>query len=994
MTLKEQTASIDKLQKENFDLKLKVYYLNEKLEKHSDEGVKETLKENIDMKVKLAEALRDRKAMKKKFKELEKENESLRAGAKEKAGEEAEQEEVWVLRERIERYETEIEEFRRKESEREEKMREVHLQAENGMHSEAEFEQLHDLLASETSRREAADADNHRLRDEIYRIRASQLDTPQMSRASNYSHSERDRSQSRTDRGLASQLSQTRRENEDLRRDLSAQTSMLTSRNREKDRLYQQIEDLKMNLRSGGHGSVYDHRTESRLESRDSRAQSVTSDRLLDRSVSRLGNQSATGTHVSAITESEREDFENVNGALRDRISELRLKNQDLEQQLEQAYAELEQRNADWENMVDDMEVANAEVQEMQVERNEALRLREDLEVDFDQLKGEAQEEIDRLEEELEVRVNEIYRLEEEVRMKEDDFRSLQLEMRNVSEVVVRLEDSHDAHQGETRRLEERIREFEGIVRDNEQEMNVLEGSLRESNEKLERMTVQSESAKNEISFLREEQDADKIKIGELEGLIKSLEMTIMEEKDRVREMREKLELERKERGQHGDLKAQEYEKKLNDKNDEVTRTKEEVRTLRGKVAMREQDANQWREKQEEMERGLRQALGDMSSSRAGLMKSVFKLQTELESSLEELDYTKSEMVEKEQILKDRENLLETMALENRKLTSLLDKEKAARRSDKAQLETLQSSQSVTTRRISEHKTQFTEMERQRNRDTRSLQQLENQLREQIAERNKVLLESWTRLSTVCGADWAHRNSLVTITSSTTPGKLSMETSITSAFQGFSRNFLSAVKTIESIVAGFKTKVKSVERDLWKEYQVVENALDSRTRRLDRLEALARGGIGEQSAVRTEVAKLRTENRVLKAELSVIKKGDLAAAATATATASASGSGTSTPTGSAPPTRPAPPQRTRTAIEVASDALQSGGMAVTAAAAGETGEKRWILRLRELEKRLKQEREARLLDRSMAKRKVEEARGEKEEIRKELERERVRGEKY
>lgn len=50
-------------------------------------------------------------------------------------------------------------------------------------------------------------------------------------------------------------------------------------------------------------------------------------------------------------------------------------------------------------------------------------------------------------------------------------------------------------------------------------------------------------------------------------------------------------------------------------------------------------------------------------------------------------------------------------------------------------------------------------------------------------------------------------------------------------------------------------------------------------------------------------------------------------------------------------------------------------------------ERRWILRLRELEKRLKAEREARLLDRNGAKLRLEEARGEREELKKELMRE-------
>jgi hypothetical protein len=56
----------------------------------------------------------------------------------------------------------------------------------------------------------------------------------------------------------------------------------------------------------------------------------------------------------------------------------------------------------------------------------------------------------------------------------------------------------------------------------------------------------------------------------------------------------------------------------------------------------------------------------------------------------------------------------------------------------------------------------------------------------------------------------------------------------------------------------------------------------------------------------------------------------------------------------------------------------------------DSGEKRWILRLRELEKRLKHEREQRMLERGAAHRQVGEVNRRNEEIRAELERERVR----
>jgi cell division protein FtsB len=339
------------------------------------------------------------------------------------------------------------------------------------------------------------------------------------------------------------------------------------------------------------------------------------------------------------------------------------------------------------------------------------------------------------------------------------------------------------------------------------------------------------------------------------------------------------------------------------------------------------------------------------------------------------------------------------MALESRKLTDMLEKERSGRKADKRELETLQSSTTQTNRRISQHQTQYSELEKQRHKEAKSLKQLEDQYREQLAERNSLLTQAWQRLSAVCGADWIQRNSTVQTSNSSgvNGGRISMDAALISAFPGFTNNLVIALKTIESIVAGFKTRCRNVERDLWKEYQAVEQQLESRTRRLDRLESLVRGGIGDTSQAKTDVAKLRAENRSLKTQI-IRLKSDTATSSSGVGT-NADGASSIAPTSttsftqhSLRRTQTAHTSSAQTAV-ARSDSAKSEKSGEGGGGGGGGGEKRWILRLRELEKRLKQEREARLLDRDMANRKILESKGQKDEIRKELEREKVRAEK-
>lgn len=296
-----------------------------------------------------------------------------------------------------------------------------------------------------------------------------------------------------------------------------------------------------------------------------------------------------------------------------------------------------------------------------------------------------------------------------------------------------------------------------------------------------------------------------------------------------------------------------------------------------------------------------------------------------------------------------------------------------------------------------------------------------------------------------------------------------MEAAITQAFVGFSKNLINAVKAVESVVGEFEVKCKGIERELWKEYQVVESALESKTRRLERLESLVRGGLGESSGLRAEVAKLRADNRLLRAEvaklgggasrggaagpsshptkerrkstvaerLSHVFEGSNSGIGVSSSPVSSNSNGnvrettTSSNTtekittksstsrarelfnsltrSSKPQVTPSPPPNqsqnktpaspataqpttattaTKTTLVITEPKDPGEGQAESGEQTDPVTEKRWIMRLRELEKRLKSEREARIIDRSGAKKRLDEEREEIEVLRRELERER------
>lgn len=257
---------------------------------------------------------------------------------------------------------------------------------------------------------------------------------------------------------------------------------------------------------------------------------------------------------------------------------------------------------------------------------------------------------------------------------------------------------------------------------------------------------------------------------------------------------------------------------------------------------------------------------------------------------------------------------------------------------------------------------------------------------------------------------------------------------------GFAKNLLAAVKTIETTVSSFQAKVKSVEKDLWREYQSLESHLDMRTKKLERLEAVVRNNLalgngGGDSSSRT--ARLEEAYRQLKVENHTLRAAAEARAARA-GYSNAGGDPQSSPGGSPSPSIPTGPnakskdgsssrasripksgsrgalrtatmssatssQQSRNLLELESgpteqEASSSQRPATSVSSSGGGGgiggnvmDSKWMLRLRDLEYKLKAEREGRLLDRGEAMKRITASESENVALREGLEREKRRG---
>ena len=879
-SLKEQGAAIDRLSKENFDLKMKIHFLEQALNKHSEDDIKEILSENVELKSSNIK--------------LEKEVKALRSS-------QPDQEEITYLKERIESYEVEVERLR--------------------------------TIAEENESRPASGVPS-------------------------------------SSSGTLVEIDDLKHENAELRRDLGVQTSMLTSRNKEKDRLYLEIEELKLALRRNGrNGSML---SESRWDRSPSRTFGAPPSRASNAPRSR-GSDIGVG---STYSNTGRDYLETKNAELRDQLAAQRAECQDLGRQLKEAWENFEaldkEYGLEFEKLDQNLQAVNQELQAARSERDEILKLYDEKAADFKRLQDEAQNGFNLLEGDIEEAYAEQERLRESIQDRDDNYNSLQKEMKTLSEELVVLEDNAEANRKRIGDLEQE-REYAN------REIETLENNLSESSNQIERLNVQLESSQNEISFLREEQDSDKIKIGDLETSLRTTEITLQGEKEKADDLEKRIADERDQRELISGREKQEVQKVMNDLNREASGAQDEARRLRQSLASREEELSTWKSRLEELETGLREALGH-EDNRSGLLNSVLKLQEDMDTNSRELELTRSRLDEKEQILRHRDSLLENQGLEHRRLTEEITRERNARKADKQSFEQSLKAHQQASRSISQNNSKISELETLRDRDRKKLSQLEASLKGQLTERNDLLLSLWKRLSAICGGDWAHSHSLIN-------GNLpSMEVIGNILFwPGFSKNLILAVRTVESITEGFRTRIDETEKQLKARYETFQHELDNRTERIEYLEEYAQG-------VRTptnehphpELAKLESENRLLRAELSLYHKKERSPSRDSSRTNSFD-----VRTARASLMR----HHSSSAVERLEGRRASQPAPINHAPIQqpphEPGQEKWLHRLRELEKRLKAEREARLLDRTAARKRLAEGRQENEELRLELQREKL-----
>ncbi|KAK2460714.1 hypothetical protein APHAL10511_007184 [Amanita phalloides] len=806
LTLRDQEKHIDSLKKENFAIKLRVHFLQERLAQLAPDQIDAALKQNISLKIEVQQRGMEMKKLKKLVLDLERELERLQQGGASSSGRERE------LEEKLEERECEIRELReqRRHADRHDEGRNGELLHE----AEARNEELEEQLESARGLLEENMEEIERLKDLVQRRQnPSSLDSG-LSPGPNNRECER----------LKRKVESLDADNDDLRTRLQEHAEMLAQKEDEKDDIIDENDTLKLEIEEL-------HR--------------------------KLEADLAERSHSRAAFLEEREEREAVEedlGAMKDRLAAVTI--------------ELQQKE-------DEVDLRGKEMDEMVREHQRIVKVVED------EWRGEVEEARTRLEElqdvlaeresecrelrmniaELDTNTNELHgkyeaaltQLETEVDQKEGEVESLNETIQQLGQQIYHLEDEIDRNKEES----ERIRNDNAAEREHLENLcAALKEKIVSLKSQLQQLTEAYESTSQVIDEYRSKQEE---LAQHVEGLVRSL--------DSERSSREKIESDLALAERDHELEIRQVRRAAEARDNELRNALADLERSQSLLSQREKDlaAVQDALRSKEQESKL---LGEThTTARFSLQLEVEKMTRDLERSQDDLLRARREVEEKESKIREREGIIDGLHGEKLELRSQLAAQTQARLNVSEKLDSVQATLKALENELNHARERVRDLEGRLAKDQRELLTSESQYRDQLTERNTLLLTIYQYMDKILGVD-------------RTPKKGGQaETKPFTNFSVFHDNLISRLKALSQIQLDFDKRVKEAEARFTERLTETRKQSDQRWKQLDKFEASLKTYAETKSQWRRkfsakegEIEALKTLNADLSAQITNAKR--------------------------------------------------------------------------------------------------------------------------
>ncbi|KAI0806659.1 hypothetical protein C8Q74DRAFT_1189709 [Fomes fomentarius] len=589
-----------------------------------------------------------------------------------------------------------------------------------------------------------------------------------------------------------------------------------------------------------------------------------------ERELRELRRRRAVGPDDGALRELEarnvelEEELENVRGLLEENTEELERLRELAEsrgdhsslgsERYRRQAEELEAENEDLRARIDELEEARSQSRAQIIEEREEREAVEDgLNAVRDKLAAahielqQKEDEIDMKNREIEELIAEHQRIvesvEDEWRGEVDEAKGQMEELRDVRTLETldsTLSDALEQRDAECKELRLHIDEYEANAEDLHQKFEATlahleheaeekDNELEAANRDLERISNQlytledeHDKLKEEMERLREDEAIERERLEQLGNALKQVEELaqhiekVVEELQRERSKRERLEADLdKAENEHEDAIRRER-RALEAKDSALQSALNDLSRAQSLLTQRDADLAAVQAALQTVEADNKKLGESHTSARFSLQLEVDRLRRDVERLEDELVRARKELDDREGKGRDRDGVVDKLHAENRDLAAQLAAQTQARLNVAEKLDDTQASLKAAEVETTNLRTRIAELEQRLSKDQRALLTAEAQYRDQLTERNTLLLTIYQYMDKIVGVD---------------------KTPPFTNFSVFHDNLITRLKALSHIQSDFEKRVKEAEQRYSDKLNDMRKQLDLRWKQIDKFEA-------------------------------------------------------------------------------------------------------------------------------------------------------------
>ncbi|KAG8903325.1 hypothetical protein FRB99_003428 [Tulasnella sp. 403] len=244
---------------------------------------------------------------------------------------------------------------------------------------------------------------------------------------------------------------------------------------------------------------------------------------------------------------------------------------------------------------------------------------------------------------------------------------------------------------------------------------------------------------------------------------------------------------------------------------------------LQERLAQREEDIATLQAKLNDLEKESLKLGESHTTDRFALELELERLRRDLARAKEDAERFQKNADERDGRSRERENAIDKLHAENRDLASQLAAQTQARLNLSEKLDSVQSDIKVKETELTDARSRYNELEKQAMKERRLQQSQESEHRDQLTERNTLLLTIYTYLDKILGAE-------------KTPKRGAPNARPITNFSLFHEDLMNRMRAISQITNDFEKRTKTIEQRFVIEFSSLNKRMGDKWKEVDKFE--------------------------------------------------------------------------------------------------------------------------------------------------------------